>query len=91
MKLNPFSANSAPVVLSDRLAVAAIDGERVEAFSIDAENPATALREELSKRQLAPRTVALGLARSSVFVKPIDLPSVGSNLSDPRSFPVSGE
>jgi Tfp pilus assembly protein PilN len=85
MKLNPFSANSAPlgvVVLSDRLAVAAIDGERVEAFSIDAENPATALREELSKRQLAPRTVALGLARSSVFVKPIDLPSVGSNLRE---------
>ena len=47
MKLNPFSANSAPlgvVLLSDRLAVAAIDGERVEAFRIDADNPATALR-----------------------------------------------
>src|SRR4029453_5132165 len=85
MKLNPFSLNPPPlgvVVLSDRLAVAALDGERVEAFSIDAENPATALREELSKRQLAPRTVALGLARSSVFVKPIDLPSVGSNLRE---------
>ena len=86
MKLNPFSFNSASllgvVVLSDRLAVAALDGERVEAFSIDAENPAVVLREELSKRQLSPRTVALGLARSSVFVKPIDLPSVGSDLRE---------
>jgi len=85
MKLNPFSASSillGVVVLSDRLAIAALDGERVEAFSIDAENPATVLREELSKRQLAPRTVSLGLARSSVFVKPIDLPSVGSDLRE---------
>src|SRR6266850_7456671 len=85
MKLNPFKANSillGVVVLSDRLAIAALDGERVEAFSIDAENPATVLREELTKRQLAPRTVALGLARSSVFVKPIDLPSVGSDLRE---------
>src|SRR6185503_8434734 len=86
MKLNPFNANSKSllgvVVLSDRLAVAALDGQRVEAFSIDAENPAGMLREELSKRQLSPRTVALGLARSSVFVKPIDLPSVGSDLRE---------
>ncbi len=85
MKLNPFSASSillGVVVLSDRLAIAALDGERVEAFSIDAENPATVLREELSKRQLAPRTVSLGLARSSVFVKPIELPSVGSDLRE---------
>src|SRR6185295_7197957 len=85
MKLNPLSGNSVllgVVVLSDRLAIAALDGERVEAFSIDAENPATVLREELSKRQLAPRTVSLGLARGSVFVKPIDLPSVGSDLRE---------
>ena len=85
MRLNPFGVNSTHlgvVVLSDRLAVAALTGERVEAFSIDAENPATVLREELGKRQLAPRTVALGLARSSVFVKPIDLPSVGSDLRE---------
>src|SRR4029450_13657565 len=85
MKLTPFGVNSTAlgvVVLSDRLAVAALDGERVEAFSIDAENPATVLREELGKRQLAPRSVALGLARSSVFVKPIDLPSVGSDLRE---------
>jgi Tfp pilus assembly protein PilN len=85
MKLNPFSLNSVHlgvVVLSDRLAVAALDGERVEAFSIDAENPAAVLREELSKRQLAPRLVALGLARGSVFVKPIELPSVGGDLRE---------
>ena len=85
MKLNPFSFNAAQlgvVVLSDRLAVAALEGERVEAFSIDAENPAAVLREELGKRQLNPRTVALGLARSSVFVKPIDLPRVGTDLRE---------
>jgi len=85
MKLNPFSVGTITlgvVVLSDRLAVAALDGERVEAFSIDAENPAAVLREELNKRQLAPRSVALGLARSLVFVKPIDLPSVGSDLRE---------
>ena len=86
MKLNPFSAQFQTSwgwsCCSDRLAVAALDGERVEAFSIDAENPARVLREELNKRQLSPRTVALGLARGSVFVKPIDLPSVGSDLRE---------
>ena len=70
------------VVLSDRLAVAAIAGERVEAFTIATENPAAALREELNKRQLTPRTVALGLARSSVFVQPMDLPRVGGDMRE---------
>jgi len=85
MRLNPFrpaSVRLAVVLLSDRLAVAAVSGERVETFSIAAENPAAVLREELAARQLAPRTVSLGLARSAAFVKPIELPVVGGDLRE---------
>src|SRR5262245_19458551 len=85
MKLNPFGpggARLAVVLLNDRLAVAAIAGERVETFSIAAENPAAVLRDELTARQLTPRTVALGLARAAAFVKPIDLPMVGGDLRE---------
>jgi hypothetical protein len=48
MKLNPFNGSAvrlAVVLLSDRLAVAAVSGERVETFSIAADNPAAVLRE----------------------------------------------
>src|SRR6266850_1238359 len=85
MKLNPFGGGAvrlAVVLLSDRLAVAALAGERVETFSIAAENPAAELREALAARQLAPRTVALGLARMAAFVKPIELPMVGGDLRE---------
>ena len=85
MKLNPFGNGSvrlAVVLLSDRLAVAAVSGERVETFTIAAENPAAALRDELTARQLAPRSVALGLARGAAFVKPIELPVVGGDLRE---------
>ena len=85
MKLNPFGpggARLAVVLLPDRLAVAAIAGERVETFSISAENPAAVLRDELTARQLTPRGVALGLARAAAFVKPIDLPVVGGDLRE---------
>src|SRR5882672_7502878 len=85
MKLNPFGGSAvrlAVVLLSDRLAVAALAGERVETFSIAAENPAAELREALAARQLAPRTVALGLARAAAFVKPIELPMVGGDMRE---------
>jgi Tfp pilus assembly protein PilN len=85
MKLNPFPGGSvrlAVVLLSDRLAVAAVDGDRVETFSVSAENPVAGLRDELTARQLAPRTVALGLARTATFVKPIELPMVGGDLRE---------
>src|SRR5437660_1431621 len=72
----------AVVLLGDRLAVAAVSGERVETFSIATENPAAALREELTARQIAPRSVALGLARTAAFVKPIDLPTVGGDVRE---------
>ena len=72
----------AVVLLGDRLAVAAVSGERAETFSIATENPAAALREELTARQIAPRSVALGLARTAAFVKPIDLPTVGGDVRE---------
>ena len=85
MKFNPFGGGGvrlAVVLLNDRLAVAAVSGERVETFSIAADNPAAVLREELAARQLAPRMVALGLARTAAFVKPIELPMVGGDLRE---------
>src|SRR5438094_4722735 len=79
-KYNPVRV--AVVLLGDRLAVAAVSGERVETFSIATENPAAALREELTARQIAPRSVALGLSRAAAFVKPIDVPTVGGDLRE---------
>jgi general secretion pathway protein L len=78
----PGAVRLAVVLLSDRLAVAAVAGDRVETFSIVAENPAAVLREELTARQLTPRYVALGLARAAAFVKPIELPVVGGDLRE---------
>jgi Tfp pilus assembly protein PilN len=72
----------AVVLLGDRLSVAAVAGERVETFSITAENPVAVLQEELATRQLAPRNVALGLARTAAFVKPIEVPTVGGDLRE---------
>jgi Tfp pilus assembly protein PilN len=86
MRLSVLRAAGGPrlavVLLSDRLAVAAVSGDRVETFSVAAENPAAALRDELTARQLAPRSVALGLARTAAFVKPIELPTVGGDLRE---------
>jgi Tfp pilus assembly protein PilN len=72
----------AVVLLHDRLAVAALSGERLETFSVATENPAAALREELGARQLHPRTVALALSRASVFVRPMELPVVGGDMRE---------
>jgi len=76
----------AVVMLGDRLGVAAIDRDQVEAFTIDAENPGAALRAELDARSLAARTVAIGLSRSTVTVKPIDLPAVAGGTQDMVKF-----
>src|SRR2546426_27711 len=75
-RVNFASLRLAVVMLGDRLAVAATQRDRHETFTIDAENPAVALRAELNARGLAARTVAIGLARSTVTVKPIELPAV---------------
>jgi Tfp pilus assembly protein PilN len=77
VKLSPVRL--AVVLLQDRLAVAAVTGDRVETFTIAAENPAAVLREELTGRQLAPRGVALALSRASAFVRPMELPTVSGD------------
>jgi len=73
-------------MLGDRLGVAAIERDRCETFTIEAENPAAALRAELDARSLAARTVAIGLSRSTVTVKPIELPAVAGATQDMVKF-----
>ena len=91
------SVRLAVVMLGDRLGVAAIQRDRVETFTIEAENPGAALRAELDARALAARTVAIGLSRSSVTVKPIELPAVAGGTQDmvkfelERHLPVSAD
>jgi Tfp pilus assembly protein PilN len=74
------------VLLGDRLVAASVDGAKVEMFLVDSEQPATTLRAELDQRRLAVRTVALGLPRGAVTVKPIELPDVGGELRDMVQF-----
>ncbi len=74
------------VLLGDRLVAAAVQQGRVETFVIEAEQPAAALRAELDQRRLFPRTVAIGLPRGSVTVKPIELPPVEGDLRDMVHF-----
>ena len=74
------------VLLGDRLAVAALSGARVETFTVEAENPAGSLRAELDARHLPARSAFLGLARSAVTVKPIDLPPVAGDMRQMVAF-----
>src|SRR5262245_17876011 len=73
-------------MLGDRLGVAAIARDRMETFTIDAENPGAALRAELDARALPARTVSIGLSRATVTVKPIDLPAVAGDPQDMVKF-----
>lgn len=73
-------------LLGDRLAAVAIRAERLEAFFVDSESPSATLRAELDARKLSVRSVALGLARTAVSVKPIDLPAVGGEVRDMVRF-----
>ena len=84
MKFAPLRL--AVVMLGDRLSVAAIQRDRKETFTIDAENPGAALRAELDARGLAARKVAIGLARSAVTVKPIELPAVAGETREMVKF-----
>ena len=83
MRLSPLKLSTirlAVLLLQDRLAVAAVTGDRVETFTIAAsENPGAVLREELASRQIAPRGVALALSRASAFVRPMELPTVSAD------------
>jgi Tfp pilus assembly protein PilN len=74
------------VMLGDRLSVAAIQRDRHEVFTIDAENPGVSLRAELDARNLVARKVAIGLVRSAVTVKPIELPSIAGETHEMVKF-----
>jgi general secretion pathway protein L len=74
------------VLFGDRLVVGVVHGTRLETFTVDAEQPATALRAELDQRRLAIRTVAVALPRTVVTVKPIELPDVAGELRDMVQF-----
>ena len=76
----------AVALLGDRLAVAVQSGSRVEAFVVDAESPGASLRAELDARGLPARTVALGVARSAVSVKQIELPTVAGDTREMVGF-----
>jgi len=91
LKFAPLRLKFAPlrlavVMLGDRLSVAAIQRDRQETFTIDAENAGAALRAELDARGLAARKVAIGLARSAVTVKPIELPAVAGQTREMVKF-----
>jgi len=85
-RMRPASARLAVVPLGPRLAVAVLRGSRMETFTIEAESPGTALRAELDARRVGVRSVALGLWRGTVTVKPIDLPAVAGELRDMVQF-----
>jgi Tfp pilus assembly protein PilN len=74
------------LVLADRLVVAAIQGRRVETFVVEAENQAAALRAELDQRRIGARRADLGLPRTAVTVKPIELPAVDGELDQMVRF-----
>jgi Tfp pilus assembly protein PilN len=84
MKFGPVRL--AVVLLGDRLSGAVVQQNRVDTFVIEAENPAAALRAELDARGLAPKNVAIGLARAAVVVKPIDLPPIVGEMREMVRF-----
>jgi Tfp pilus assembly protein PilN len=73
-------------LLGDRLAVAVLNGGSIQAFTVDAESPAVALRAELEARRLPARAVSLGVARSAVSVKQIELPAVAGDTREMVGF-----
>ena len=70
------------VLLGDRLVVAWLRKDRTETFTVEAEQPAAALRAELDSRRIDNRSVAVGLSRAAVTVKPIELPRVAGEMRD---------
>jgi len=72
--------------LGDRLVAAAVQRNRVQTFVVEAETPAAALRAELDQRRISARGIAVGLPRTAVSVKPIELPSVDGDLADMVRF-----
>ena len=76
----------AVVLIGDRLCAAVVQGSRVETFVVESEQPATALRAELDSRKVSPAGVAVGLPRTAVTVKPIELPALGTDTREMVQF-----
>jgi len=71
------------------LTVAAVTGRRLQHFTLSSseDSPASRLRAELAARRLKPRRVRIGLQRSLVTVKALELPpAVGSSLAQVLRF-----
>jgi Tfp pilus assembly protein PilN len=73
----PTAVRLGLVLSADRMIAAALHRGRLDTFIIEAEQPSDALRGELSARNLPSRGVAVGLPRSAVTVKPVELPEIG--------------
>ena len=73
----PTAVRLGLILSADRMIAAAFHRGRLETFAIEAEQPSAALRAELGARKLSSRSVAVGLPRSAVTVKPVDLPEIG--------------
>jgi Tfp pilus assembly protein PilN len=85
-RMNLHRTRFAVVLLGDRLCAAVIQGHHLDSFVVESEQPAAALRAELDARKVAPRTVAIGLPRSAVTVKPVELPAIGADTRDMIQF-----
>ena len=72
--------------MGDRLYAAVIRGGAVRTFVVASEQPAIALRAELEALQAYPRTIAIGLPRTAVTVKPVTVPAVGDDARDMVRF-----
>jgi len=85
------------LAFGDRLVAAVVQRRRIDTFVVEAEAPAAALRAELDQRHVGARSAFVGLPRSAVTVKPIDLPAVDGELTDmvrfelERHLPFGGE
>jgi Tfp pilus assembly protein PilN len=80
--LLPFPTKLGVVVQGDRLLATAVRRAAVDTFQVQSENPSAALRAELDARGIVARTVAIGLPRAAVSVKPVELPSVDGDVKD---------
>src|SRR2546425_2460659 len=76
----------AVVLIGDRLCACVVRGGHVETFVVESEQPAAALRAELDSRQVSPRSVAIGLPRTVVTVKPVVLPVLGADTREMVRF-----
>jgi Tfp pilus assembly protein PilN len=84
--LRPGATRLGIFLTGDRLVAASIRGQQAETFVVEAEQPGAALRAELDARRLRVKTAAIGLARGTATVKPIDLPSVGGAATEMVRF-----